>query len=136
MIIENNMRNYLKRQGINIRKGKSWTLKSKKEKVPLGIKSWYAGYNNKSLFYSVRQKNLEVCFQGDVGYETCLSYTDGTISFMVDSIRNSVRLQEFVVRWIKDLKSKNYKGSWRNKKTKLETKSKKDKAIEIGLFYK
>tara|TARA_R100001530_G_scaffold131452_1_gene103127 strand:+ start:321 stop:1043 length:723 start_codon:yes stop_codon:yes gene_type:complete len=112
---ENNMRNYLKEQGINIRKGKSWKLKSKKDRTHLKIKSWYGGNENKSLFYRVTQKNLEVDFQGDVGFETCLSYNDGDISFIVDSIKSNIKLEKFVSNWVEDLRSKEYKGSWKTK---------------------
>ena len=48
--MKNIMRDYLKDQGINLHKAKSWTLRSKSNTIPLKIKSWRGGYNYQALY--------------------------------------------------------------------------------------
>ena len=110
------MRDYLKDQGINLHKAKSWTLRSKSNTIPLKIKSWRGGYNNQALYYTVSQGNLTVYYRGEYGFEVCLSYKDKNISFEVDSMLNEVKLKTFTHRWVEGLINQEYRGAWRPKK--------------------
>ena len=114
--MKNIMRDYLKDQGINLHKAKSWTLRSKSNTIPLKIKSWRGGYNNQALYYTVSQGNLTVYYRGEYGFEVCLSYKDKNISFEVDSMLNEVKLKTFTHRWVEGLINQEYRGAWRPKK--------------------
>ena len=119
------MRDYLKTKGINLNKAKSWTLKTHEDydTEDLVIKSWIK--DNGELYYTVRQGGLTVTFRGQAGMEDVKSYSDNQISFIVDSVYNDLRLQDFVAKWVKELSKENYKGSWtlkseRRRKKKLK----------------
>jgi len=114
--MKNIMRDYLKDQGIDLHKAKSWTLRSKSNTIPLKIKSWRGGYNNQALYYTVSQGNLTVYYRGEYGFEVCLSYKDKNISFEVDSMLNEVKLKTFTHRWVEGLINQEYRGAWRPKK--------------------
>jgi hypothetical protein len=124
------MRNYLKIKGISLNKAKSWTLKGSEE--DLVIRSWKT--EKGELYYAVKQADLIVKFRGQSGMEDVKTYSDSKVSFVVDSVANDLRLQDFVARWVIVLRKGNYKGSWTLKKElrkdKLKTLDKLNKRLE------
>ena len=116
------MRDYLKRRGVCIRKAKSWTLRSKLMGVgDLKINSWYGGYNENSLFYTVGVKNtssndmdIEIKFKAFFGGEEIVEYKDRKTCFIVDSVDRDLNTRIFVDKWVKELGMKKYRGAWRD----------------------
>ena len=129
------MRNYLKRRGINLRKAKTWTLKSEGDLNDIIVSSWYGGFKKNQLFYSVGiQDKIQVQYRGQIGTETPIAYKDRKQNFVVDSFRQEYKLAVFTDQWVRYLTKEKYEGSWTLKKElrkdKLKTLDKLNKSLE------